>query len=70
MIGPWQHRVHMRSSFASMSAAMWSRECTAPPVSQSLNRAADAERGVTAVGKQDRTLANAWKVAKVCPKSR
>ncbi len=27
MIGPWQHRVHMRSSFTSMSAAVRSLEC-------------------------------------------
>ncbi len=26
MIGPWQHRVHMRSSFTSMSAAVRSLE--------------------------------------------
>ncbi len=30
MIGPWQHRVHMRSSFTSMSAAVRSLECAAP----------------------------------------
>ncbi len=30
MIGPWQHRVHMRSSFTSMPAAVRSLECAAP----------------------------------------
>ncbi len=30
MIGPWQHRVHMRSSLTSMSAAVRSLECAAP----------------------------------------
>ncbi len=59
MIGPWQHRVHMRSSFTSMSAA-----------GRSLIRA-DTGRGVT----QDLALASTgdstgdiWKVAKVFPK--
>ncbi len=30
MIGPWQYRVHMRSSLTSMSAAVRSLECAAP----------------------------------------
>jgi len=30
VIGPWQHRVHMRSSLTSMSAAVRSLECAAP----------------------------------------
>ncbi len=48
MIGPWQHRLHMRSSFTSMSAAVRSLECAAPlsRSQRSLIRA-DTGRGVT-----------------------
>ncbi len=48
MIGPWQHRVHMRSSLTSMSAAVRSLECAAPlsRSQRSLIRA-DTGRGVT-----------------------
>ncbi len=51
MIGPWQHRVHMRSSFTSMSAAV-----------RSLIRA-DTGRGVT----QDLVLAGQyWRHLESC----
>ncbi len=48
MIGPWQHRVHMPSSFTSMSAAVRSLECAAPlsRSQRSLIRA-NTRRGVT-----------------------
>ncbi len=54
MIGPWQHRVHMRSLFTSMSAALRSLEC-ADPLSRSQRSLirADTGRGVT----QDLALA-------------
>ncbi len=51
MIGPWQHRVHMRSSFTSRSAAV-----------RSLIRA-DTGRGVT----QDLVLAGQyWRHLESC----
>ncbi len=45
MIGPWQHRVHMRNSFTSMSAAVRSLKC-ADPLSRSQRSLiwADTER--------------------------
>ncbi len=48
MIGPCQHRVHMRSSFTSMSVAVRSLERAAPlsRSQRSLIRA-DTGRGVT-----------------------
>ncbi len=48
MIGPWQHCVHMRSSFTSMSAAVRSLECAAPlsRSQRSLIRS-DTGRGIT-----------------------
>ncbi len=57
MIGLWQHHVHMRSSFTSMSAAMRSLECAAPlsRSQRSLIRA-DTGRGVT----QDLVLAGQY----------
>ncbi len=57
MIGPWQHRVHMRSSFTSMSAALRSLEC-ADPLSRSQRSLirADTGRGVT----QDLALAGQY----------
>ncbi len=50
MIGPWQHHVHMRSSFTSMSAAVRSLESAAPlsRSQRSLIRA-DTGRGVPQV---------------------
>ncbi len=57
MIGPWQHRVHMRSSFTSMSAAVQSLECAAPlSRSQHSLIRADTGRGVT----QDLALAGQY----------
>ncbi len=57
MIGPWQHCVHMRSSFTSMLAAVRSLECAAPlsRSQRSLIRA-DTGRGVT----QDLALAGQY----------
>ncbi len=57
MIGPWQRRVHMRSSLTSMSAAMRSLECAAPLSrgQRSLIRA-DTGRGVS----QDLALAGQY----------
>ncbi len=64
MISPWQHRVHMRSAFTSMSAAVQSLEC-ADPLSwskRSLIRA-DTGRGVT----QDLALADQyWRHLESC----
>ncbi len=55
MIGPWQHRVHMRSSFTSMSAAVRSLECAAP-LSRSQRSLIRADTGVT----QDLALAGQY----------
>ncbi len=57
MIGPWQHRVHMHSSFTSMPAAVRSLKCAAPlsRSQRSLIRA-DTGRGVT----QDLALAGQY----------
>ncbi len=64
MIGPWQHCVHMRSSFTFMSAAVWSLECAAPlsRSQRSLIRA-DTGRDVT----QDLALAGQyWRHLESC----
>ncbi len=55
MIGPCQHRVHMRSSFTSMSAAVRSLE-RAAPLSRSQRSLIRAGRGVT----QDLALAGQY----------
>ncbi len=64
MIGPWQHRVHMRSSFTSMSAAVRSLECAAPlSRSQRSPIRANTWRGVT----QDLALAGQyWRHLESC----
>ncbi len=64
MIGPWQHRVHMRSLLTSMSAAVRSLECAAPfsRSQRSLIRP-DTGRGVT----QDLALAGQyWRHLESC----
>ncbi len=64
VIGRWQHRVHMRSSLISMSAAVWLLECAAP-LSRSQRSLIRADTGTSVT--QDLALAGQyWRHLESC----
>ncbi len=67
MIGPWQHCVHMRSSFTSMSAAVRSLNALLQPEPAVTDQSRHRER-CNSRSRARRTVLATFKVAKVFPK--